>query len=250
MIKYVYHLALAILLFCMSLCYGQSKTVALAHFDEVLISPHIEVNFKEGNTEEVVIDNARLPEEKINIEVNGKTLHIYLDGAKMVTKTKKGYHENGWKQKTPIYKGTMITATITYKQLKELSVRGEEIIKFESPIVRDEFKLKTYGEPKITMNEITVNSLYVTMYGESHLEIKNGTVGNQKYTVYGEGEINTLGMTNQNTKITAYGEGSFRVNVSDRLKVTAFGEARVAYNGNPSIHKGIIIGDATIQKID
>ncbi|MEW7279608.1 head GIN domain-containing protein [Aquimarina sp. 2201CG1-2-11] len=250
MFKYVYHLALAILLFFMNFVYGQSNTTALSHFDKVIVSPHIEVTFKEGNKEAISIDSARLPEEKINIEVSGKTLHIYLDGAKMVTKTKKGYHENGWKQKKPIYKGTMMTATVTYTQLKELSIRGEEIITCESPIQQEDFKLKVYGEPKVTMNSITVNSLFVTMYGEGNLEILKGKVERQKYTVYGEGEINTMGMTNQNTKITAYGEANFRVHVSEKLKVSAFGEATVVYNGNPSVQKGIIIGEATIQKID
>ena len=158
----------------MNVVFGQSLTTALSHFDKVIVSPHIEVTFKEGKKESITIDNVRLPEEKINIEVSGKTLHIYLDGAKMITKTKKKHHENGWKQKQPIYKGTMITATVTYKDLSELSIRGEEVITCESPILREDFKLKVYGESKITMNKLTVNALYVTMYGESLLEIREG----------------------------------------------------------------------------
>jgi hypothetical protein len=36
---------------------------------------------------------------------------------------------------------------------------------------------------------------------------------------------------------------------ADRLKITAYGEATVAYEGNPEVEKGIIIGEASIQKI-
>ncbi|WP_235010944.1 MULTISPECIES: head GIN domain-containing protein [Aquimarina] len=245
----LYLAALLISVISMMTGYSQSKTISVDHFDNVIVSPHIQVHFKEGNSEKVTIDNARLPEDKINIEVIGRTLRIYLDDAKMTTKhiTIK---ENGWKRKVPIYKGTMITATVTYTQLKELSIRGEEIITCESPIERDDFRLKMYGEGKMTMNAVKLNSLQVSIYGESYLEIKEGVANNQKYTVYGEGEINTLGMSNENTKITAYGESHFRVNVSDRLKVTAFGETTVAYNGNPTVNKGIVLGEATIQKMN
>jgi hypothetical protein len=52
------------------------------------------------------------------------------------------------------------------------------------------------------------------------------------------------------TKITAYGEGIYRIAVDERLKVTAFGEATVEYIGSPDIDKGIIIGEATIRKIN
>lgn len=249
MIKYVYHIAIAILLFCINLCQGQSETIAVQHFDKVIISPHIQITFIEGEKESIMIENARLPQEKINIEVVGNTLRMYLDGAKTTTKTIKT-NENGRERKKPIYIGTMVTAVITYTQLRELSIRGEEIIECKSPIKRDDFRLKIYGESKMTMNSLKVNSLRVSIYGESYLEIKEGSVNDQKYTVYGEGKVNTLGMINENTKITAYGESNFRVRVSDHLKVTAYGEATVAYNGNPSIHKGIILGEATIHKIN
>ncbi len=244
-----YLVAFIISLLTTIMSYGQSKTIAVDHFDKVVISPHIQVTFEEGNTEKVTIDSAHLSQEKINIKVVGKTLQIYLDGAKMVTKNVT-VKKDGWKRKEPIYKGTQVVATVTYKELSALSIGGEEIILCKSPIEADDFKLNIYGESKTTMNALKVNSLRVSMYGESYLEIKEGAANNQNYTVYGEGKINTLGLTNENTKITAYGEGSFRVKVSDKLKVTAFGEATVAYKGNPSVSKGLVLGEATIQKIN
>ena len=96
---------------------------------------------------------------------------------------------------------------------------------------------------------VNLDELHATIYGESYLEIKKGNINSQKLTAYGETKINTLGASNKFTKIIAYGEGSYRVNVSDRLKVTAYGEATVAYKGNPEIDKGIVIGEATIRRI-
>ncbi len=245
----IYIAAIVISLISALKSYGQTETITVDQFDTARISPHIQVTFIKGDQEAVTIENASVSREKINIEVEGKTLKIYLDDAKMVTKNET-VKEDGWKRKKPIYKGTQVTAIVTYRDLKELSVGGEEMILCKSPIDRDDFKLKIYGELKMTLNSLKVNSLQVSMYGESDLEIKEGMAKNQKYIVYGEGTINAIDLANENTKITAYGESSFRINVKEHLKVTAFGETTVAYRGNPSVSKGIVLGEATIQKIN
>lgn len=227
---------------------AQSNSISVEHFDKIIVSPHIEVNLVEGSEESVLIENARLSGDKINVEVEGKTLRIYLDGAKMVTKSEK--HDNGqWKGSKSIYNGTMATATITYKNLDVLSVRGEEVINCESAIEQDDFKLRIYGESKVYLNAVSVDKLIVSIYGASYLEIKDGVVNNQVYRAYGESEVNTLDVGNTNTKITAYGESNFRVNVSDKLKVTCYGEASINYKGEASVDKGIIIGEASVRKI-
>ena len=208
----------------------------------------IAVNFVQGNTESVTIETCSVDKSKLNIEVNGKTLRIYLEGAKEVTKNEKHY-KNGQKRTRSLYKGTIVTATVTYKNIDELSLRGEEKFVCKSPIVQDDFRLKIYGESEIIINKIDLKTLRTTMYGESYIVIKEGTIGRQKFTGYGEAKINTLGVNNKSTKILAYGEGSYRVNVSEDLKVTAYGEATVAYKGNPNVNKGIVIGEATIQRI-
>jgi hypothetical protein len=114
----------------------------------------------------------------------------------------------------------------------------------------DDFILRFYGESKITFNELNLQRLHATMYGESVLEMKSGSVKEQQYTCYGEGKINTLAITGKSSRITAYGEADFSLNVSDRIKVTAFGEAKVHYKGNPEIVKGLNFGDVSIDKIN
>ncbi|HEV7423869.1 MAG TPA: head GIN domain-containing protein [Candidatus Paceibacterota bacterium] len=226
-----------------------SQTTTVRHFDKVIVSPHIQVTFVEGNEESVVIEKSSVSKEKINIEVNGKTLRIYLDGAKEVTKNEKVY-DNGYKERRSIYQGTVITATVTYKTLNELSVRGEETQVCQSLLKGDKFRLRIYGESHVFLNEVNLGQLQATIYGESFLEIKAGSIADQKYTVYGESKINSLAIDGNTTKITAYGEADFRVNVSEEIKITAFGEATLAYRGNPKINKWFHIGEMQISKID
>lgn len=229
--------------------HAQSKTIDVNHFDKVIVSPHIQVTFIQGDKETVTIENASVPADKINIEVKGKTLRIYLDGAKMVTKSEK-IKGDGWKRKESIYKGTKVTATVTYTSLQELSLRGEETFVCASPLIQEKFRLAIYGESKVYLNEVQLEKLQATIYGESFLEIKAGVVTNQKFRAYGESKINGVEIKNKNTQISAYGSSSFRLKILKNLKITAFGESNITNTGDPVIDMGIIIGDVTIQNID
>ena len=219
------------------------------HFDKVIVSPHVKVTFTKGDTESVTIESCSVSTDKINIESNGKTLRVYLDGAKEVTKNEKGY-EDGQKGKKPLYKGTVLVVAITYKTLEDLSVRGEETIVLKSKIDQEDFGLNIYGTSSIYFDEVVLQNMHTTIYGESYLELKSGSVTEQKFTAYGESRVNTLGIKNNITRATLYGESELNLNVSAELKITAFGEAKIRYTGDPVIKKGIAIGNVKIEKID
>ena len=244
------NILLTILLFAGSTAiHAQDKVITLKSFDKVVVSPHIQVNFEQGEKESIITEDISVPFEKFNIEQSGNTLHIYLDDAKMTTKNETDKNNNH-KVKHPIYNGTIVRATIIYKKLVDLSLRGEEEFMCKSKLSTDKFKLKIYGESRVYFNDVTFNSLHTTIYGESYFEIKNGKIGKQKIITYGESEINTIDVETETVKITAYGESDIRVHASKNIKITSYGEARVKYKGTPEIDKGIVIGDAIIKNIN
>ncbi|MBC9798179.1 GIN domain-containing protein, partial [Sinomicrobium weinanense] len=165
------------------------------------------------------------------------------------TKTEKIKGENE-KRKIPLYKGTVVKAVVTYKKANTFALRGEETMVFESPLHMDRMRLNIYGDSEVYINDANINDLKTVVYGECHLEIKKGTVEKQKFTTYGESEINTLNANNKDTRIVAYGDSDFQCQVSERLKVTSYGEATVKYKGTPEVRKGIIIGDTEIVSIN
>lgn len=227
---------------------AQTKIIPLAQFNKVIVSPHIEVKFVKGNENTITIENILVAEDKLNVEVDGNTLQIYLDDAKTYTKSeKKGNSE--YNNKQSIYQGTIVTATITYKTLEELSLRGEEKFECSSLLEVEKFVLTIYGESEVVFTNVNFNTLNTTIYGESILEIQKGNIERHKIISYGESEINSLNTNTKSAKITAYGEGIMQINVIDDLKITAYGEAEILYKGNPTINKGIVIGEATIKKI-
>lgn len=228
---------------------AQKKSFDVESFDEVIISPHIEVIFEKAANQSVVIEDIDVSMDKLNVEVKGNTLHIYLDDAKVYTKSEKVKYDD-YKGKHSIYNGTLVSAKIYYTELEEISLRGEETHKVVSPIEGEKLSLKIYGESDVYLKEIQVQEFYATMYGESYLEVKEGNAKRQKIISYGEGEINTFGVQNSTAKITAYGEGRVKIKVSDELKVTAYGEATVHYKGSPIVNRGIVLGEATIHQIN
>lgn len=225
------------------------EVVSVDHFDKVIISPHVQVVLTKGDKESVTIENCTVNRQKVNIESKGNTLRVYLEGAKEITGNEKT-EENGRKIKKNIYTGTVLTVSISYKTLQELSLRGEETIRLKSKLDQESFHLLIYGEAKVSFDDVQLKKLGTTIYGESTLEIKSGNIIDQRFTAYGESKINTLAVTGKTAKATLYGESQLELNVSDLIKVTAFGEAKIGYKGNPQVKKGIVIGKAKIYQIN
>lgn len=228
---------------------AQSKVIDVESFNKIIVSPHIEVVFKEGKKESVSIESISIPMKKLNVEVKNNTLNVYLEGAKITSPNKKDYI-NGYKRTSSLYKGTIVKAIITYKNINSIDLRGEQKFVFEDKLSEDKLRMKIFGEAEVCLNEVDIQNLQLSVYGENHLKILKGKIANQKITSYGESEINITNVDNMETRLTSYGEGTFDLNVSGKLKITSFGEATINYSGSPNLNKGLVIGETEISNVD
>lgn len=242
------YIALLICAFTVQIVQSQNN-IAVDDFKKVIISPHIETTFTKGDKNSVEILSNTESNDKVNIEVKGKTLRVYLDDAKDITKTKT-VEKNGMKMKIPIYKGKVLAVLITYTEIDELSLRGEQKTLCESHITAEKFKLKIYGASEVVFNEVDFTEIDVDIYGESNLSILDGKIHFQKITVYGESKINLLGVKNVESKLKAFGEAEFDVNVSESIKFTSYGEAKLRYKGGADVSTGLSIGESEIINIE
>ena len=229
-------ITLLLLIVCFNL-FSQIKTIPVNTFSKVIVSPHIEITFKEGPEEKVIIEKNTVSFDKLNIKVRNKKLYLYLDGARRLPKRK------------GVYKKNVIKAIVVYKKLAGVTLRGNEIFKFKNNVQSKYFKLAVYGESKVYIDKLNLEKLKVSMYGNSFLEIKSGTIKNQKISSYGNSEINLYQVENKETSISAFGRGSVKCKVEDLLKITAFGNTTITYKGNPVVKKRIEIGDNRIEKL-
>lgn len=236
-------------LLCMNSNLNAQKTIDLdTDFDKIIVSPHIEAILKKGNEPSIVIEDINVPMEKFKYELSDGTLQVYLEGAKTYTKNKKIVNNNV-KRKVPLYKGRVVKLIITYVDVNIFSLRGEEKITFQTPLIQEECKLRIYGKSEVTINTIEVDKLNVSIYGDSYLNIEKGSINKQKLTAYGASKVMASDVLSKETKITAYGDGTFQLNASEKIKVTSYGEATILYKGNAKFKKGIIIGESTIRKV-
>jgi hypothetical protein len=226
------------------------KTIKLdSDFDKIIVSPHIEAIFIEGNEPSIKIEDINVPMEKFQYELKKGTLQVYLEGAKTYTKNKKIVIKNT-KRKVPLYKNRVAKIIIIYTGVNIFSLRGEEKITFQSPIIQKNCKLRIYGKSEVTINSIEVNKLEVSIYGDSFLKIEKGTIQKQKITSYGASKVMASDVISEETRITAYGDGTYKLNASEKIKVTSYGEATVLYKGDATLKKGIVIGESTIRKVE
>lgn len=229
---------------------AQTPVQSLPSFDQVITSPHVSVVLVAGEQEGVQFQYQNIEPTKVNCSVRHKTLRIYLDDARITVKQRK-VRDGDYTYTKPIYdKDVRVTAYVTYRQLKGLEIRGEEDATCRDELISDAFRLRVYGEATVTLTALKTNTLKATLYGENRVTIQSGRADKQRYRIYGENRLDTENLTGETVSAHAYGDSQLRVYASSRMGVVAFGESDIRYAGGASLHKGIVLGDVTIQRTE
>jgi hypothetical protein len=224
---------------------GQEIQKDLKHFSRIIASPRINVILKKGDQESIRLVYDDVSKNKINIEVKGRTLQIFLDDARKVEKT---VREDGHHSRHGIYEGVSVTAYVTYTTLDYLEIRGTQELTCYDPIVSDEFSLKAYGENDITLASLKTGYFKASLYGENKLKIKTGKVIEQKYRLFGQNKIDTHDMRSEFTSTSIFGEGELKINTTEELRVNAFGEPNIYVDGGAQVNKRLVFGRTAIHQ--
>lgn len=226
--------------------FGQELQKKLTPFSRITVSPKINLILQKGTKESIRVVYSNIEPGKINIEVEGNKLNIYLDQARIVDKRERT-DEYDYNSKTSIYHNSEVTAYVTYTQLKSLEVRGEQEVISKGLLENESFELKAYGQAEITFDSLVTQEFKAVVYGENTIKIKAGKAVHQRYRLYGENRIDTRALASTSVSTSMYGEGKLSVNASDEVRVSAIGEPEVNVTGTSFINKGIIIGKVDIR---
>lgn len=223
------------------------KTITVDHFDKVVVSPHIQAVFKKGEQESVIIEELTISSDKMNIEVEGKVLKVFLHKSEAEVNMDDDQSIN-WEENS-IYKGTIAKIVITYKELGKLALVGEEEFTFLDKIQQQDAKLKLIGKTKIFIKEAEIQNLDITSFGKNYLEVSSGIVPYQSITAFGEDQLDLFNVKNEITDIKSFGNGKLKLNVSKKLNVTGMGNTHIMYKGGAKVSKGIMLGKSKIEQL-
>ena len=228
--------------------YGQEQEIRkdLKAFRKVVASPRINVILQKGDRESIRLVYDGVSKNKINIEVRGKTLHLFLDQARKVEKPSSRNDHYGTLN-TMMYAGVSITAFVTYKDLELLEIRGNQQLTVRSPIESDEFRLRAYGENEINLESLNTAYFKASLYGKNELKIRNGWAIEQKYKLYGDNMIDTRELKSDFASASIFGEGRIRMNTSEEVRLDAFGEPTLYVDGGGYVNKRIVIGRTRVH---
>ncbi len=153
---------------------AQDITKDLPAFDRLIASPLINVVLLQGDKESIRMEYTGVQPEKINIVSKGKTLHLYLDDAKLTTSARNGSWKKGnvfWEN---LYRGAKLTAYVTYRKLRRVQIRGEQQLTCRDTLRCDKFTLELMGENQAKIAGLQADELKVVLYGENKVEINGG----------------------------------------------------------------------------
>jgi hypothetical protein len=216
----------------------------LKHFTGVVASPRVNVILKKGDRESIAVVYDHVSKGKINIDVNGGTLRIFLDKARKVEPMKPRENRKGNNQS--LYEGASVTAYVTYKELDMLEIRGNQELTCHDAIESEQFTLRAYGENEITLSSLETGFFKAKLYGVNVLRIRKGRTIEQKYVLYGENKIDTHGLRSDYIVTTIFGEGSLKINSREEVRIDAFGEPQIYVDGGAKVNKRVVIGKAGI----
>jgi hypothetical protein len=237
---------IGIMIICLGVslgAYAEEITKDLKHFNKIIASPRVHLVLRKGDQESIRLEYNNVSKNKINIEVDGRTLHIYLDHARKIERLEDTRGRARW-----MYEGVTITAYVTYKALEYLEIRGDQSLICYDEIESEEFRLKAYGENEITLASLKTDYFKASLFGENELNIQSGKALEQKYKLYGENKIDTRAMKSAFASTSIFGEGDLKINSTEELRVDAFGEPKIYVRGGGHVNKRLVFGKAYIRK--
>lgn len=241
-------LSSVLFLFTSTICFAQTFEKKVGSFDQVIVSPRINLVLIQGDDETVKVNYSNVSERKINVVVKNHKLRIYLDHAKFIEKRNR-VRKDGEIKKESVYKDVTVTAYVTYKQLKRLGIRGEQEVDVQGKIEGRKFKLSAYGESNIDLSSIKVDKLKVCMYGDHTLTVNEGYAGFQKFKLFGDNKIDTQALQSDEVASTTYGESKLKFNAEDNIRVITVGESKVYVKGKADIDQ-FSLGEVSVKKMN
>ena len=165
----------------------------------------------------------------------------------MVPKQQK-VKKDGYDYSTDRYDGARITAFVTYTDLRRLEVRGKNEVECITGLRSPKLKVVQYGDNQVRLSGVDVIKFKSVMYGENILKVEGGSSNLQVFKSVGENEVHTEAFESRVVKSRIYGSSDMKVNATEKVAVTSFGESELQNTGRGYIKRKIVIGNTDTRR--
>lgn len=153
--------------------------------------------------------------------------------------------QNSWTSWAKKYENKKITAYVTAKSIKSLTMSGNGAMTVSGKINEPNLATTLSGSGNITANA-TVNNFTGVLSGSGKLNIA-GSADNATLTISGSGSFGKGFSVDKLTAVLS-GSGSITINATQSIDAVVSGSGNINYSGNPSIEKRVS-GSGRLRKI-
>lgn len=202
------------------------------NFNGVVAGGPINVVITLGNTEGLKFEGDADAIATLITEVKGNVLIIRP--------------QNSWTSWARKYENKKITAYVSAKTIKSLTMSGNGSISVTGKIKESSLTATLSGSGSITASAV-VNNFTGVISGSGNLNFA-GSADEATITLSGSGSFTKKGFTIGNLSTVLSGSGSVNVNVEDNLDVVISGSGSVNYSGNAKVEQRVI-GSGRVRKM-
>lgn len=201
------------------------KEHQLDEFSNIKISGGFEVQLRQGNRNEVIIETDENLHEHIEVFVEDNKLII--------------------EPKQRLRKAEELIVYITTKDIRKIDLNGAVELKTKSKIKSKSLSIDGSGAVEINA-DVDTKRLNIDISGASEIDL-SGNCDRLSIDISGAGEVSAYDLIAEEASINISGAGSAQVNVKKELEVDITGAGKVDYKGNPEVDQHIA-GAGSVQK--
>lgn len=210
----------------------QAEDREVKNFNGVAAGGPINVVITLGNTESLRFEGDADAIATLITEVKGNILIIRP--------------QNSWTSWAKKYENKKITAYVSAKMLKSLTMSGNGSMSVNGTIKGSALAATLSGSGNITANT-EVKDFTGVISGSGKLNIA-GKADNATITISGSGSFAKSSFVANHLSTQISGSGSVNINAAKSIEAVISGSGNVNYSGNPTVEK-TVIGSGRVRKI-
>ncbi|MEM6631681.1 MAG: DUF2807 domain-containing protein [Bacteroidota bacterium] len=215
----------------------------LEPYEKLIVHPYIDVELDESDESKIFISTKNWPIEDVIVQQKGKKLEVFLRGANT---DKIVQSSNSWKK----FRNVRVKVFLTYKDLNQVSMRGDGSFHCRGPIQGEAFSISLVGDSEAQFSSWKVDQLKASIIGDGKIHMGTGEARRQIWKVLGDGKIEASNLKARECRIRSLGDSDIRVYATRGLTYKIIGESSISYKGSPNIKGAFSIGEKHIRRIE